>query len=167
MTPPGGSWRVDSDHEGGKLLVAAVRTKHLIFLCFAWLVACGPAKGPVFRGDDRLQMAIFCESRAIHASKPYWMTVTVRRKPDIEVDWPSTELRMAGAVLAQRTSGRDEKSGAWVERMETFRVLGDTSGKLAPDQVNAAIGPFRLRWRSAGGPWQEASSESCDPGLEP
>ncbi len=120
------------------------------------LLGCGkPAnadEGTKFLGRAKLQIAIQCESREIRSTEPYWMTVTLRRKADVEIE-PSLGFEVDGAIGFAHTTEREYATDdGWTIRIERYELTG-----LAPPPVmrpDAHIGPLHVRWRSGKEPWQ-------------
>jgi hypothetical protein len=141
---------------------------YLLIPVLLLLAGCRPGEGSQFRGDDRVQIATLCKAREISASDDeYWMTVTVKHRPDVEVDWSGSSLQTTAATIRRHNVGDDKKlADGWVKRMETFWVQGQPPER-ALRGANAKVGPFLLRYRVAAGDWRETRSEICDPGLRP
>jgi hypothetical protein len=127
-----------------------------------------PDAGTEFRGNADIQVAILCKSHSIGTSDDgYWMTVTVRHKPDVQVAWDQAQMKLERATLVRRESGREERTAdGWVRRMETFYVRGVPSANTASEShVHANIGPWMLGYRRPGEAWSQLESDVCEPGL--
>lgn len=129
-------------------------------------MACVPSEGTAFLGNEHLEAAILCESRVISASSDrYWMTVTVKAAPGVEVDWDNAVLETRGATIASTHEGDLATDGNGTQkRMLTYRLRGEP---LDDSLANATIGPLLLRYRPHGGEWAKFSSDSCGPGMRP